>query len=143
MLEKLVKKVMLSIQGGEEANVAKTVDTIESTWKKQIKNGENTLVSLISRYDTEIEEQEERVEDAKKAYMESFTNISSEKMNVDERKDYVINVYQAQISKAKNVLDAAEAKLTTLKEQKEKEVKLTKEGIAQYKDVLKIVENID
>lgn len=143
MLEKLVKKVMLSIQGGEEANVAKIVDTIESTWKKQIKNGENTLSSLISRYDTEIEEQEERVEDAKKAYMESFTNISSEKMNVDERKDYVINVYQAQISKAKNVLNAAEVKLTTLKEQKEKEVKLTKEGINQYKEFLKIVENID
>lgn len=143
MLEKLVKKVMLSIQGGEEANVAKTVDTIESTWKKQIKNGENTLASLISRYDTEIEEQEERVEDAKKAYMESFTNISSEKMNVDERKDYVVNVYQAQISKAKNVLDAAEAKLTALKEQKEKEVKSIKEGISQYKEFLKIVENID
>ena len=143
MLEKLVKKVMLSIQGGEEANVSKTVDTIESTWKKQIKNGENTLSSLISRYDTEIEEQEERVEDAKKAYMESFTNISSEKMNVDERKDYVINVYQAQISKAKNVLDAAEAKLTALKEQKEIEVKSIKEGIVQYKEFLKIVENID
>ena len=143
MLEKLVKKVMLSIQGGEEANVAKTVDTIESTWKKQIKNGENTLSSLISRYDTEIEEQEERVEDAKKAYMESFTNISSNKMNVDERKDYVVNVYQAQISKAKNVLDAAEAKLTALKEQKEKEVKSIKEGITQYKEFLKIVENID
>ena len=143
MLEKLVKKVMLSIQGGEEANVAKTVDTIESTWKKQIKNGENTLVSLISRYDTEIEEQEERVEDAKKAYMESFTNISSDKMNVDERKSYVVNVYQAQISKAKNVLDVAEAKLTALKEQKEKEVKSIKEGITQYKEFLKIVENID
>lgn len=143
MLEKLVKKVMLSIQGGEEANVAKTVDTIESTWKKQIKNGENTLASLISRYDTEIEEQEERVEDAKKAYMESFTNISSNKMNVDERKSYVVNVYQAQISKAKNVLDAAEAKLTALKEQKEKEIKTTKEGIEQYKEFLKIVENID
>ena len=143
MLEKLVKKVMLSIQGGEEANVAKTVDTIESTWKKQIKNGENTLSSLISRYDTEIEEQEERVEDAKKAYMESFTNISSDKMNVDERKGYVVNVYQAQISKAKNVLDAAEAKLTALKEQKEKEVKSIKEGITQYKEFLKIVENID
>lgn len=143
MLEKLVKKVMLSIQGGEEANVAKTVDTIESTWKKQIKNGENTLSSLISRYDTEIEEQEERVEDAKKAYMESFTNISSNKMNVDERKSYVVNVYQAQISKAKNVLDAAEAKLTALKEQKEKEVKATKEGITQYKEFLRIVENID
>ena len=143
MLEKLVKKVMLSIQGGEEANVAKTVDTIESTWKKQIKNGENTLSSLISRYDTEIEEQEERVEDAKKAYMESFINISSDKMNVDERKGYVVNVYQAQISKAKNVLDAAEAKLTALKEQKEKEVKSIKEGITQYKEFLKIVENID
>ena len=143
MLEKLVKKVMLSIQGGEEANVAKTVDTIESTWKKQIKNGENTLASLISRYDTEIEEQEERVEDAKKAYMESFTNISSNKMNVDERKSYVVNVYQVQISKAKNVLDAAEAKLTALKEQKEKEIKTTKEGIEQYKEFLKIVENID
>ena len=143
MLEKLVKKVMLSIQGGEEANVAKTVDTIESTWKKQIKNGENTLASLISRYDTEIEEQEERVEDAKKAYMESFTNISSEKMNVDERKGYVVNVYQVQISKAKNALDAAEAKLTALKERKEREVKVTKEGIDQYKEFLKIVENID
>ena len=143
MLEKLVKKVMLSIQGGEEANVAKTVDTIESTWKKQIKNGENTLASLISRYDTEIEEQEERVEDAKKAYMESFTNISSEKMNVDERKDYVINVYQVQISKAKNNLVSAEDKLTALKEQKEKEIKTTKEGIEQYKEFLKIVENID
>ena len=143
MLEKLVKKVMLSIQGGEEANVAKTVDTIESTWKKQIKNGENTLSSLISRYDTEIEEQEERVEDAKKAYMESFTNISSEKMNVDERKGYVVNVYQVQISKAKNALDAAEAKLTALKERKEREVKATKEGIDQYKEFLKIVENID
>ena len=143
MLEKLVKKVMLSIQGGEEANIAKTVDTIESTWKKQIKNGENTLVSLISRYDTEIEEQEERVEDAKKAYMESFTNISSEKMNVDERKDYVINVYQVQISKAKNNLVSAEDKLTALKEQKEKEIKTTKEGIEQYKEFLKIVENID
>ena len=143
MLEKLVKKVMLSIQGGEEANVAKTVDTIESTWRKQIKNGENTLASLISRYDTEIEEQEERVEDAKKAYMESFTNISSDKMNVDERKGYVVNVYQAQISKAKNALDVAEAKLTALKEQKEKEVKATKGGIDQYKEFLKIVENID
>ena len=143
MLEKLVKKVMLSIQGGEEANVAKTVDTIESTWKKQIKNGENTLASLISRYDTEIEEQEERVEDAKKAYMESFTNISSDKMNVDERKGYVVNVYQAQISKAKNALDAAEAKLTALKERKEREVKVTKEGIDQYKEFLKIVENIE
>ena len=143
MLEKLVKKVMLSIQGGEEANVAKTVDTIESTWKKQIKNGENTLASLISRYDTEIEEQEERVEDAKKAYMESFTNISSDKMNVDERKEYVVKTYQVQISKAKYALDAAEAKLTALKEQKEKEVKSIKEGIAQYKEFLKIVENID
>ena len=143
MLEKLVKKVMLSIQGGEEANVAKTVDTIESTWRKQIKNGENTLASLTSRYDTEIEEQEERVEDAKKAYMESFTNISSEKMNVDERKDYVINVYQVQISKAKNNLVSAEDKLTALKEQKEKEIKTTKEGIEQYKEFLKIVENID
>ena len=143
MLEKLVKKVMLSIQGGEEANVAKTVDTIESTWKKQIKNGENTLVSLISRYDTAIEEQEERVEDAKKAYMESFTNISSDKMNVDERKEYVVKTYQVQISKAKNALDAAEAKLIALKEQKEKEVKSIKEGITQYKEFLKIVENID
>ena len=143
MLEKLVKKVMLSIQGGEEANVAKTVDTIESTWKKQIKNGENTLVSLISRYDTEIEEQEERVEDAKKAYMESFTNISSDKMNVDERKEYVVKTYQVQISKAKYALDAAKAKLIALKEQKEKEVKSIKEGITQYKEFLKIVENID
>lgn len=143
MLEKLVKKVMLSIQGGEEANVAKTVDTIESTWKKQIKNGENTLVSLISRYDTEIEEQEERVEDAKKAYMESFINISSDKMNVDERKEYVVKTYQVQISKAKYALDAAEAKLIALKEQKEIEVKSIKEGIAQYKEFLKIVENID
>ena len=143
MLEKLVKKVMLSIQGGEEANVAKTVDTIESTWKKQIKNGENTLASLISRYDTEIEEQEERVEDAKKAYMESFTNISSDKMNVDERKEYVVKTYQVQISKAKYALDAAEAKLIALKEQKEKEVKSIKEGIEQYKEFLKIVENID
>ena len=116
MLEKLVKKVMLSIQGGEEANVSKTVDTIESIWKKQIKNGENTLASLISRYDTEIEEQEERVEDAKKAYMESFINISSDKMNVDERKEYVVKTYQVQISKAKYALDAAEAKLTALKE---------------------------
>ena len=143
MLEKLVKKVMLSIQGGEEANVAKTVDTIESIWKKQIKNGENTLVSLISRYDTEIEEQEERVEDAKKAYMESFTNISSDKMNVDERKEYVVKTYQVQISKAKYALDAAKAKLIALKEQKEKEVKSIKEGITQYKEFLKIVENID
>ena len=143
MLEKLVKKVMLSIQGGEEANIAKTVDTIESTWKKQIKNGENTLVSLISRYDTEIEEQEERVEDAKKAYMESFTNISSDKMNVDERKEYVVKTCQVQISKAKYALDAAEAKLIALKEQKEKEVKSIKEGIVQYKEFLKIVENID
>lgn len=143
MLDKLVKKVMLSIQGGEEANVAKTVDTIESIWKKQIKNGENTLSSLISRYDTEIEEQEERVEDAKKAYMESFTNISSTKMNVDERKDYVVNVYQTQISKAKNVLTSAENKLKALKEQKEKDIENTKEGIDQYKEFLKIVENID
>ena len=143
MLEKLVKKVMLSIQGGEEANVAKTVDTIELTWKKQIKNGENTLASLISRYDTEIEEQEERVEDAKKAYMESFSSISSEKMNVDERKEYVVKTYQVQITKAKNALTVAEAILTALKEQKEKEVKTTKEGIEQYKEFLKIVENID
>lgn len=143
MLEKLVKKVMLSIQGGEEANVAKTVDTIESTWKKQIKNGENTLASLISRYDTEIEEQEERVEDAKKAYMESFSSISSEKMNVDERKEYVVKTYQVQITKAKNALTVAEAILTALKEKKEKEIKTTKEGIEQYKEFLKIVENID
>ena len=143
MLEKLVKKVMLSIQGGEEANVAKTVDTIESIWKKQIKNGENTLASLISRYDTEIEEQEERVEDAKKAYMESFTNISSDKMNVDERKNYVVNVYQNQISKAKNALISAESKLASIKELKEKDIKNTKEGIEQYKEFLKIVENID
>ena len=143
MLEKLVKKVMLSIQGGEEANVAKTVDTIESTWKKQIKNGENILASLISRYDTEIEEQEERVEDAKKAYMESFSSISSEKMNVDERKEYVVKTYQVQITKAKNALTVAEAILTALKEKKEKEIKTTKEGIDQYKEFLKIVENID
>lgn len=143
MLEKLVKKVMLSIQGGEEANVAKTVDTIESTWKKQIKNGENVLSSLIARYDTEIEEQEERVEDAKKAYMESFSSISSEKMNVDERKEYVVKTYQVQITKAKNALTVAEAVLTALKEQKEKEIKTTKEGIEQYKEFLKIVENID
>ena len=143
MLEKLVKKVMLSIQGGEEANVSKTVDTIESTWKKQIKNGESTLASLTSRYDTEIEEQEERVEDAKKAYMESFSNISSEKMNVDERKEYVNRTYQAQISRAKNILSAAEDKLTSIKKQKEEDIKNTKEGIAQYKEFLKIVENID
>lgn len=143
MLEKLVKKVMLSIQGGEEANVAKTVDTIESTWKKQIKNGETILATLISRYDTEIEEQEERVEDAKKAYMESFLNISSKKMNVDERKEYVVKIYQYQISEAKNILSAAEAKLTELKRQKEEKIKNTKEGIDQYKEFLKIVENID
>ena len=142
MLEKLVKKVMLSIQGGEEANVAKTVDTIESTWKKQIKNGENSLSSTKAKYDEDIEEQKERVEDAKKVYEESFLNVSSDKMTVDERKAYVIDTYQVQISSAKNKLTVAENKLKALKEEKENKVKEIQEGIDLYKEFLSKIENI-
>ena len=141
-MKNFVEKVMTIIKGGEEANVMKIAETIEATWKKQIKNGENSLASTKSKYDEDIEEQEERVEDAKKVYEESFLNVSSDKMTVDERKAYVIDTYQVQISSAKNKLIVAEKKLKFLKEEKENKVKEIQEGIDLYKEFLSKIENI-
>lgn len=141
-MKNFVEKVMTIIKGGEEANVLKIAETIEATWKKQIKNGESSLASTKSKYDEDIEEQEERVEDAKKAYKESFLNVSSDKMTVDQRKAYVVDVYQVQISNAKNKLTSAERKLKALKEEKENRVKEIQEGIDLYKEFLCEIENI-
>lgn len=141
-MKNFVEKVMTIIKGGEEANVLKIAETIEATWKKQIKNGENSLTSTKARYDEEIEEQEERVEDAKKAYKESFLNVSSDKMSVDQRKAYVTNTYQSQISDAKNKLTSAENKLKKLKEDKEAKLKEIQSGIDLYKEFIQEIENI-
>lgn len=130
-----LNRVLNFLKDSDESNVSKNLDTIKKVWNGKIASAEKRIKAIASTLETELERQEEMLEDAKQFVEEAYLNVSSDKMSYDERISYV-DKYETQIAIAIAKKENVDKEIERLKSEAEKQTEKCKTDIAKYKEFL-------
>jgi hypothetical protein len=135
-----VQRVLNFIKTDDESAVKNTQKQALKIWKKEISLAERAISRLKQDLAEEIEAKEEYITEAKEQLANSYLNIDVEAVKtVDDRKDYVENVYQQQIANAKAKVESLKKELSDLKDEVNAKIEKKEKAIAMYKENIEAI----
>jgi len=134
-----IERVLEFINGGEEASVKNIQRTAIKRWKKQIETKELKIAELKRALEYEVNEQQEYLEDAKLALVESYLNIDAEVKGKDNVDSYVSNDYESQIANAKYNVEKHTKRIESLQTSANAAVEKLEKEIASYKSDIEAI----
>ena len=134
-----IERVLEFINGGEEASVKTIQRTAIKKWKKQIETKELRIAEIKRALEYEVNEQQEYLEDAKVALVESYLNIDAEVKGKDNVDAYVSDQYEYQIASAKGAVEKHTKRIESLQTSANAAVEKLEKEIASYKSDIEAI----
>jgi len=135
-----VQRVLSFIKTDDESAVKSTQKQALKIWSKEVSLAERAISRLKQDLAEEVESKEEYIAEAKEQLANSYLNIDVEAVKtVDDRKDYVENVYQQQIANAKAKVESLEKELSDLKDEVNAKIERKEKAIAMYKENIEAI----
>ena len=128
----IVSKIMTILNLGEEGKVGSFFNGLEKHYSSHISKLEHNKKSLEFKYESDVDNLNDRLADAKEDLENSWLSIDVEKIQTREDQKNYINVYNQNISRATAVVEGLEDDLENLKKSHEDAIKDIENQIAEY-----------
>ena len=127
----LVKKIMAILKLDEAGKISKFFSGIVKDNKREIAKIEANIKANELEYETEMDQLEENLEDAKEAVDAAYQNVTLDDVKTNESMESYKSTYLSNIRRKEAAVDALEAKIKAKKENYDETLKANKEQIAK------------
>lgn len=129
------QRTLLFLQGGEEANVKKTIDHAYRDWESRIETDTSSLERAKVKCVNAIADKKRSLIDDKENLSEAYMKIDATVKTNEDRKAYM-KIYEKQISKAVSRVTSTEKEIETIQEDWDEKIEALTNSIVLYKSHL-------
>lgn len=127
----LVKKIMAILKLDEAGKISKFFSGIVKDSKREIAKIEANIKANELEYETEMDQLEENLEDAKEAVEAAYQNVTLDDVKTNESMESYKSTYLANIRRKEDAVASLEAQIKAKKENYDETLKANKEQIAK------------
>ena len=131
-----IARVLNFLKADDESSANGIKKVILNDYNNQVENKKLEIEDIIRKSLRENKEDEQRLEEAKQAYDESFLNLDLTVKGLDARKSYGRNEFRQQITIAKNTVECIEKEIEERSTKATEKVKILNKEIALFTEVI-------